>query len=213
MVIATTREEDDDDWGEMVQSPPPPDSPATSSPKLPTIASLALLASESRSVLPVKKSRARSPVSPMLPKQAIPEGPLSPSRRAAFNAARVTRTLSSQQAGEDPSPQDDGERCEDFAEVKLGKVSTTTVHKRRASHVATLSVLEPRLPKSSEADTLHDDLSLFEPVQSNWGDSPTTRDMRSSQSTSKIAPILTPSYAQKVQNVLAQLPDLSYMFK
>jgi hypothetical protein len=213
---AADHEDDDDEWGEMVQSPPPPDSPATASPKLLTATSAVPV---EQSMLAAPKTRRPPPIFPVPSKQAVPDGRLSPARRAAFNAARVTRSLSSQHPGEDASPQDDAGQIEDFTEIQPRRVSSTAALEEGIPHVVTppaaaqIPLQQPKVKETPKTEVLDDDWSLFESIQNNRSDEQPTGNSRDSQIIDKATPALTRNDALKVQNFLAQLPDLSYMFK
>jgi hypothetical protein len=240
----TAAGDDDDDWGEMVQSPRLPDSP-----KLSAITNGPHVEISTHSILQPEKIRNLSPISPVTSKQVIPEGQLSPARRAAFHAARVTRTLSSQHADGGSSPQDKEAQFEDFTKVNLRKTSPSVVleqpeHGTEARHVTVrktsdvrasihdpsfvtstttksapypivahnhpdgdVAATAPTEPGTHTSAIMDDQWSLFETFEST----PTSFVVE--KPTQSRRPALVPQDVQKVENFLAQLPNLSYMFE
>ena len=175
----------DDDWGEMVHSPtlpnlPDPQASRPSGPGLDLSAQRSMMQKDS-----LQERTATPPRSPVLPKQIIPEGPLSPARRAAFGAARVTRSLSSQH------------QSTLRAEGKTVLEPTATTSRQ-------LPLAGSAMPTSNLFD---DDMTLEE---SNCG-------LRAPAGNLVLAEfekaMLTSEDQQRLDRFLAQIPDLSYMFR
>ena len=185
---------EDDEWGDMVQSPLPETPTLQRATQSVTAHENAAPASGANSLLPSLQQRT-PPASPIFLKQIVLEGPLSPARKAAFSAARVTRTLSSQQ---DTSP------TQSLPPVSLPPVSLP--HQKMVMHSIGLAGDDPLPERYKQIHVGNDDFNLFE-------------DTLSTQAGASDAPRTTPKTAlsrpeeKRVQDLLSQLPNLSYMFR
>jgi hypothetical protein len=227
------------DWGELIKPPSPLPIPVLFASKMPSSGSI----ESSKSVSPPPNSRKAKKPSPLVssapPSAIIPSGPLSPARKAAFEAARVTRSLSSQQRSDsllddETSQTDSTPRKEpiflptDLKEcppAAAGDIPEPTVVKeevaaaRPSPHEAILPFDEitqsPKLNPLLEAD-----FSVF--------DAPTP--LAPNLSTSKVSfdhPPTTPAAEQPPRTMISPtnenneialriirgLPDLSYMLR
>lgn len=102
--LNTTLEDndDDDDWGEMVKSPSAPSLPPTHPVPIPIGAEEIISTAGPDEHIPIIPSRRRPapitvPITAPAAAQSSPDSMLSPARKAAFDAARATRFLNSQQ--------------------------------------------------------------------------------------------------------------------
>jgi hypothetical protein len=194
----TVAEDEDDEWGELVQSPPP-----SGTGGFPPHDSKSVVASQSEEwaaweTPPTLETKDTPPTSPVSSKQVFPGGPLSPARRAAFNAARVTRSLSSQHETGSMIPQPQEAPVMDAKDALQEEVNI-------AVPIPT-PVVSPNAMSASPVAASSDDFSLFE---STYGQSEAPAPSIKASAIS----LLSDEEARKVQSFLTHLPDLSYMFK
>jgi len=226
---------DEDEWGEMMKSPVSPHTPTTA---VPTISDGRVADSPSAVFdSAIRRPRKPPPFLPALPKQAtfVP-GLLSPARKAAFDAARVTRTLSSQQV-ESPSsaeelvvdavdqpqepppvfsiPDEGWAATSDVVERPISTESFTALHS--SPNVASPPPLEHQSPPSKDP-MLHTDFSMFDTTP----ELPPARAPTSTQvpkgtviplQSIRDGTVATTEETEEAQRILRKIPDLSYMLR
>jgi hypothetical protein len=231
--LNTNLDDEDDEWGEMMQSPPPPLTPIQQASEI-----------LSDSLPPVEPALRRpkkpTPILPSFLKQAsfVP-GQLSPARKAAFEAARVTRTLSSQQTNGSPSGEHTSVPSRQSAELDFPDVDTSSSAIIPLSSPSSHTILPPTdnpfsnsTPPPTRDPLLDADFSIFDAPStdsSNTGASsvPNTKGMEPSaplpsnfldaSPAAQNPPQLTLSFSNEennaIQRVVRGIPDLTYMLR
>jgi hypothetical protein len=251
-------DESEDEWGEMVKSPSLPTTPVRHTPE-PTVKIEApaqpitpepipaqLIVPDPIAAPPIeaepalRRAKRPTPILSYFPNQAtyVP-AQLSPARKAAFEAARVTRTLSSQQKDDSPSV--------DVASVHLDRALDFTVVEKEVpelSSVSHLALTPENFPPSSFPPSIETlpvdakpllnkplfdaDFSVFNAPSTGPPITPSSsthphRTMsptlsRGSMAKSETSPpqLITSVILdddEDVRQVLHRLPDLSYMLR
>jgi hypothetical protein len=203
--------EDDDEWGEMVKSPSAPPSPAMLPSPLPDYASAIKPSVDINEHIPILSSR-RRPTPIMAPPSTknIPEAMLSPARKAAFEAARATRFLNSQQIRTESIPNESSVTLSNTLETRRLSPSpwpqlTGSLDFRNPSPPGSAKpLIETYAPPASNA-SLESDLSFFDtPAQEKVG--PSTKRLTTPGE-------LTPEEEERVQRIMRNIPNLSFMLR